>query len=326
MKLLVTGGAGYIGSHVVLEALEEGFEVTVFDDLSTGLEQNINKRTKFVHGSTTSKKDLLNLFRSNKFDAVIHLAASKAAGESMIKPSKYAKNNIVGGINLLNMCSEYKVKFFIFSSTAAVYGIPEYTPIDEYHKLSPLNFYGYTKLVLEQNLKWFSELKGTRYASLRYFNAAGYNNEKKICGIELNPQNLIPKVLEVAVGVKPFINIYGNNYKTIDGTGVRDYIHVSDLALAHINSLKFLQKHKNNIIINLGTGKGVSVLQVINAVKNITKKVVNQKIIDPRFGDAPTVVASSELARKIIDWNPVHSDLETIIKSTWEIYKLKYKL
>jgi UDP-glucose 4-epimerase len=191
-KILIVGGAGYIGSHIVLVALEEGYDVIVFDDLSTGSRENIDQRVKFVEGSTLSKSDLTKVFENQKFDGVIHLGASKAAGESMISPIKYAENNIVGSLNLVGACLKYNVKKFVFSSSAAVYGDPKYNPIDEKHPSSPTNYYGYTKLSIEQNLKWFSNLKGIRYAVLRYFNAAGYDSKKRVNGIERNPQNLNP--------------------------------------------------------------------------------------------------------------------------------------
>ena len=240
MRLIITGGAGYIGSHVVLDAIDRGYEVTIFDDLSTGLKENINKNAHFIYGSTLSSSDLSKLFNSGNYDAVIHMAASKAAGESMVEPSKYAQNNIIGGINLINACCDHNIQFFVFSSSAAVYGVPQYTPIDENHPLLPNNYYGFTKLNIENNLNWFSNLKGIMYASLRYFNAAGYDLQKRVKGQEINPQNLIPLVMETAVGTKNCIDIYGNDYNTKDGTGIRDYVHVSDLAKAHIDSIEYI--------------------------------------------------------------------------------------
>ena len=240
MRLLITGGAGYIGSHIALKAIEEGYDVTIFDDLSTGSKNNIHNDSNFVYGSTTSESDLKKLFNSSKFDGVIHLAASKAAGESMINPGKYASNNIVGSLNLIKSCVSNNINVFIFSSTAAVYGMPSYQPIDERHFLKPTNYYGFTKLAIEQNLNWFSLLHGLKYASLRYFNAAGYDDSFRITELESSPQNLIPKVMEVALGLTGKVEIYGNDYKTKDGTGVRDFIHVMDLATAHLEAIKYL--------------------------------------------------------------------------------------
>ena len=321
MKLLITGGAGYIGSHVVLAGLEKGYDITIFDDLSTGFKNNISKDTKFVKGSTQSKSDLIKLFSSNNYDGVIHLAASKAAGESMLKPIKYSENNIIGGINLINACNDNNIDIIVFSSSAAVYGKPEYYPIDEMHPLKPTNFYGYTKLVIEDTLKWFSQLKDIRYAALRYFNAAGYDIQGRILEMELNPQNLIPLVMEAAVGLRKKVSIFGNDYCTKDGTGIRDYIHVSDLAKAHIDAIEYLLGKKEDIIINLGAGKGHSVLDVINKVMEISGRTIDYDIRARRLGDPNVVIAKATLAKEIIGWDSKCSDLDTIINSTWEMYK-----
>ena len=240
MKLLITGGAGYIGSHVVLAALDRKFNVTVFDDMSTSNKANINPKAKLVVGSTKSNEDLSKLFENKTFDGVIHLAAFKAAGESNCNPVKYAKNNIMGSLNLLNKCIKHEVKSFIFSSSAAVYGKPKYLPIDESHSLNPINYYGFTKLSFERNLRWYSKTYALKYASLRYFNAAGYDPDKRVIGTELNPQNLIPIIMETALGKRPNVLIFGDRYDTKDGTGVRDYIHVNDLAKAHISAFEYV--------------------------------------------------------------------------------------
>ncbi len=321
MKVLVVGGAGYIGSHVVLLALEKGFKVTVFDNLSTSSKINVNKNTNFILGSINSSNDLKNLFTKEKYDVLIHLAASKAAGESMKNPLKYAKNNILGGINLLSYSIESGIKRFVFSSSAAVYGFPQYNPIDEKHHLDPSNYYGYTKLLIERNLTWFSKLKDIKFASLRYFNAAGFDSLHRIEGLEDNPQNLIPIVMEVAARKQKKMKIYGNDYETEDGTGIRDYVHVSDLARAHIDSLEYLENKQKNLIVNLGVGRGYSVFEVIKKVEEVTKVKINYQIVQRRFGDTKEVIADSSLARKLIKWNPKSSDLDTIIRSTWEIYK-----
>ena len=321
MKLLVTGGAGYIGSHVVLQALDSGFEVTVFDDLSSGTIENIPKGVQFFQGSTLSISDLSKLFKLNKYNAVVHLAASKAAGESMVEPEKYAQNNIIGGINLINACCKSKVKTFVFSSSAAVYGLAKYCPIDEQHPISPNNYYGQTKLHIEETLKWFSKLRGINYASLRYFNAAGYDQKKRVKSLEINPQNLIPVVMESAMGIRPHVYVYGNDYNTKDGTGVRDYVHVSDLARALIDSIDYISKEKKNLTINLGNEIGYSVLDVINKLSEVSKKDIKYKIIGRRSGDSGTIIANAELAKRLIGWKTLYSDLDTIINSTWEIYK-----
>ena len=321
MNLLIIGGAGYIGSHVALEAINYGFCVTVFDDLSTGSKDNLDSNVQFIQGSTLSESDLSKLFKVEEFDVVIHLAASKAAGESMLYPERYSTNNIIGSLNLLNNFTKHKIKAFIFSSSAAVYGYPQYPSIDERHPLSPINYYGHTKLQIEENLKWFANLCGFKYASLRYFNAAGYDINKRVMGLENNPQNLIPIVMESAIGIRSKIEIYGGDYNTKDGTGVRDYIHVSDLAKGHIDSINYILKNNENLIINLGTETGYSVLDIINKTSEISNQKICYNIVDRRDGDSAKVVANTKLAKQLIGWEPNFSDLNTIINSTWEIYK-----
>ena len=320
MRILIVGGAGYIGSHIGLEAINQGYEVTIFDDLSTGFKNNIHPSANFFKGSTLLEKDLAQVMKKNRFDVVIHLAGCKAAGESMSNPSKYAKNNIIGGINLLKACAEHGINKFIFSSSAAVYGIPEYNPIDELHPLSPINYYGYTKLLIENNLKWFSDLNGIRYASLRYFNAAGYDLGKRIFKKEKNPQNLIPIVMETADEKRDKLFVFGDDYDTKDGTCIRDYIHVSDLAEGHLSAIKYISTKNKDLIINLGTGEGHSVLDVIKMTNEISGKNIKYNFTDRRAGDPSAVIAGSGRAKKLINWNPKYSDLYTIIKSTWNIY------
>ena len=320
MKILIVGGAGYIGSHIVLEAIKAGHEVVVFDNLSSGFKENIDDSMPFFKGSSLSEKDLSNVMNSNNFDSVIYLASFKAAGESMINPSKYANNNIIGGINLIKACIQNNIDKFIFSSSAAVYGKPEFNPIDESHSLNPINYYGYTKLVIERNLQWFSKLEGLRYTILRYFNAAGYDIEQNITCKEINPQNLIPIIMDVASGHQKHLNIYGSDYLTKDGTGIRDYIHVSDLATGHLASLDYLSENNKDLLINLGTGEGYSVLDVINLSKKISNKKIDYNIVERREGDPDIVIAESEKAKKFINWSPKYSDLLTIIDSTWKIY------
>ena len=239
----------------------------------------------------------------------------------MLEPDVYARNNIIGGQNVINACSDCNIKIIIFSSSAAVYGLPQYNLIDECHPLSPTNYYGQTKLHIEQSLEWFSKLKGIKYASLRYFNAAGYDLKKRVKSLEINPQNLIPKVMEVAIGKKTKVAVYGNNYNTKDGTGVRDYIHVSDLAKAHIDSINYISKNKENLTINLGNEIGYSVLDVINKSSEMSEKKIEYRIEPRREGDIGSLIANADLAKKLIGWKPRYSDLDTIVNSTWEIYK-----
>ena len=317
MRVLVTGGAGYIGSHVVLELCEKGYEVVVLDDLSSGNKGAVDKRAKFINGSTLNNSDVeLGL---EKVEAVIHLAAFKAAGESMLDPIKYSQNNILGSINLLNAIIKHKINSFVFSSTAAVYGYPEYLPLDENHPLEPINYYGFTKLEIEKILHWYSDLKGLKFAALRYFNAAGYDINGRLNFLEKNPANLIPTTMEVASGMRNKIHVFGNDYNTYDGTGLRDYIHVSDLAEAHLKALDFLNNN-NNIKVNLSSGERHSVMDVIDMTKKISGKEINYEIVERRPGDPAELYASSDLASEALHWKPKYSDLKTLIESTWNVY------
>ena len=320
MKILVTGGAGYIGSHVVYELIDQGHDVTILDDMSLGLEENIDPRSIFVQGSTHSDSDLDSVL-SVGFDGIIHLAAWKAAGESMTDPAKYAHNNLIGTINLLNACDRHGIKRFVFSSTSSVYGNPEYIPIDENHPTEPISYYGETKLQVEKNLKWFSELKGIRFGVLRYFNAAGYDINGRIKGRERNALNLIPIAMEVAAGIREKMQVFGDNYDTHDGTGVRDYIHVSDLAIAHMKALNYISENDKDLLVNLATGEGHSVLDVINKSKEVSGKDIPFDIVGRRAGDPATVVAVSNRANKVLDWSTKYSDLDTLIRTVWDVYK-----
>ena len=318
MKILVTGGAGYIGSHVVLALCEGGYEVVVLDDLSSGNREAVDDRAEFIQGSTLNNDDLATAL--NGVDAVIHLAAFKAAGESMIDPGKYSQNNISGTISLLNAMITYEVDKFIFSSTAAVYGYPKYLPLDENHPLEPINYYGFTKLEIERILKWYGELKGLKYATLRYFNAAGYDPQRRIQFLEKNPANLIPIVMEVASGRREKMEVFGNDYDTSDGTGVRDYIHVTDLATAHVKAIEYLNENES-IILNLATGESHSVLDVINKTKEISGKNIPYHIVDRRPGDPAELYAGTTLAFDQLDWKANHSGLKSLIETTWQVYK-----
>ncbi|MEA3500516.1 MAG: UDP-glucose 4-epimerase GalE [Candidatus Marinimicrobia bacterium] len=325
MKILVVGGAGYIGSHVVADLCEKGNDVFVFDNLYSGSVENIDKKAKFIMGDVNSENDLDKLFKI-KFDIVFHFAALKAAGESMDNPEIYSKNNINGTINLLNTMVAHDVKKIVFSSSAAVYGYPEYLPIDEKHPIKPINYYGYTKKVIEEILNWYGKLKGINYAALRYFNAAGYDINERITEREKTTANLLPIVLECAVGLRKKINIFGNDYNTPDGTGIRDYIHVNDLSIAHLKAMDYLNKNNDNLVLNLGTGYGYSVLEVVKMVKEITGKDIKYSIVNRRAGDPAKLIASSDLAKKTIKWEAKYSDLETILSSMWKLYsKLEIK-
>jgi UDP-glucose 4-epimerase len=293
MKIIVIGGAGYIGSHVARELLDRGHQVTVFDNLSTGTRENLFSDEEFIHGDILATDSLRQAF-SEGFEALIHLAASKAAGESMIKPEKYSVNNITGTLNILNAASEAGIGNIVFSSSAAVYGEPQYLPIDEGHPTVPENYYGFTKLQIEGFLRWYEKLKGIRSASLRYFNAAGYDASGRITGLEQNPANLLPVIMEVAMGWRNNLQIFGDDYDTEDGTGVRDYIHVSDLARAHAAALEYITEKKQSLTVNLGSVSGLSVLQILESTSKISGQMVPAEVVGRRPGDPGILVAFLE--------------------------------
>jgi UDP-glucose 4-epimerase len=258
---------------------------------------------------------------TNGFDGFVHLAAFKAAGESMIAPEKYSVNNITGTLNLLNAAAAAGVRFCVFSSSAAVYGEPEYLPIDEAHPKKPENYYGFTKLEIERFLEWYDRLKNLRYAALRYFNAAGYDVAGRIKGLERNPVNLLPVVMEVAAGMRDELLMFGNDYTTPDGTGVRDYVHVSDLAQAHVQAFDYLVKNNRSITVNLGSENGISVKEVLDKARAITGRPIPVKTVARRPGDPAKLVASSKLAGELLGWKARYSDAETLIASTWKVYR-----
>ena len=320
MKVLLFGGAGYIGTHVALAFLDRGDTVGVFDDFSSGLRENVQKECILYEHSILDEK-AVNEALNDGWDVVVHLAAFKAAGESMVDPSKYALNNITGSLNLIRACQAHSVNAFILSSSAAVYGEPQYLPIDEKHPTSPLNYYGYTKRAIEENLEWFHQLHGSNYVSLRYFNAAGYDAEGKMRGLEKNPANLIPVVMEVATGKRSAIQVFGNDYDTSDGTGVRDYVHVTDLADAHVKAADYLLREKQSLIVNLGSESGLSVREIIDETRKVTQKEIKEEIVGRRAGDPAKLVASSKMAKDILGWEAKHSSLNQIIKTTWDAYQ-----
>lgn len=320
MKVLVIGGAGYIGSHVVKELMKQGHKVTVFDNLSSGLLQNLFSENDFISGNILSKEDLDNAF-SRGFDAFIHLAAFKAAGESMIKPEKYSVNNITGTLNILNSATEHGCKYMVFSSSAAVFGEPQYLPIDESHPKNPENFYGYTKLSIEEFMKWYDKIKGLKFAALRYFNAAGYDPEGVLYGLEQNPANLLPIIMEVACGMREKMKIFGNDYDTRDGTCIRDYVHVSDLAVAHVKALDYITKNNESLTVNLGSETGTSVTEMVDAARRITGHPIPADYVERRPGDPACLVASAKYAQEKLGWNPLYSDIDTLIDSTYKAYQ-----
>ncbi|MFA5699384.1 MAG: UDP-glucose 4-epimerase GalE [Sphaerochaeta sp.] len=324
MNVLLVGGAGYIGTHVALQFLERGDQVGIFDNLSSGLKSNIDERATFFEGDIRSYEEISDVLNQG-WDAVIHLAAFKAAGESMVAPEKYSQNNIAGSLNLITACAKAKIKNFILSSSAAVYGEPEYLPVDENHPTHPTNYYGYTKLAIEENLEWYSQLRGLSYVSLRYFNAAGYDSDGRVLGLEANPANLIPVVMEVAIGTRPNLLVFGNDWDTPDKTGVRDYVHVTDLANAHVLAADYLMEGKENLIVNLGSENGLSVQQIVDTAREITGRPIPVEYVERRKGDPAKLIASSKAAKKTLGWKAEHSSAENIIASTWRVYLANQK-
>lgn len=319
MKVLVIGGAGYIGSHVVKEMMKAGHKVTVFDNLSSGLRMNLFPENDFIYGNILIPEDLDSAF-SKGFDAFVHLAAFKAAGESMIKPEKYSVNNIIGTLNIMNSAVKYNCLKMIFSSSAATFGEPQYLPIDENHPQKPINYYGFTKLKIEEFMDWYDNLKGMKFAALRYFNAAGYDPEGKIRGLEQKPENLLPRIMEAALGQRS-LKIFGTDYDTRDGTCIRDYVHVTDLARAHVMALEYLEKNNESLKLNLGTEKGTTVKELIETARKITGKEIPAENAPRREGDPASLYATSKLAKSVLGWEPKYSDVETLVKTTWEVYK-----
>jgi UDP-glucose 4-epimerase len=319
MNILVIGGAGYIGSHVTRELLDLGHQCAVYDNLSTGLRENLFTDARFIHGDIHDYPGLVQAMKGG-FDTLIHLAASKAAGESMHKPEKYSRNNIAGTVAILNAACEAGIANIVFSSSAAVYGEPQYLPIDEKHPANPENYYGFTKLEIERMLHWYEKLKGMRYASLRYFNAAGYDVKGRIRGLEQNPSNLIPVIME-AVKSGGEVQVFGDDYDTPDGTCIRDYIHVNDLASGHAAALDYIAKNNRSLVVNLGSETGSSVKEVLETARKITGRPIPAKITGRRPGDPARLTASAALARDLLGWKARYSDMETLIKTSWEVYR-----
>ena len=320
MNVFVTGGAGYIGSVVAEELLQAGHRVVVFDNLSRGHRQAVPRNAELIKGELADRTLLDQLFRSRSIDAVLHLAALIEAGESMKAPETFFRNNSANALTLLEAMLGAGIKRFVFSSTAALYGNPERTPIEEEDRLQPTNAYGESKLLVERMLVWFHQIHGLRYASLRYFNAAGASRPDR--GEAHNPEtHLIPRVLDVALGRAEHVKIFGSDYPTPDGTCVRDYIHVRDLARAHLLALEALEKgtgNSNPLIYNLGNGQGFSVKEVVEVARQVTGHAIPTAEAPRRPGDPAILIASSQKIRRELGWQPRFADLETIVRSAWE--------
>jgi len=316
MNILVTGGTGYIGSHTIRKLKQAGHDVVIFDNLSSGHRDAINN-FKLIVGDLASKEDLKKVFDENVFDAVVHFAGSIEAGESMADPKRFFDNNLVCSLNLVNAMMEHDVKKLVFSSTAAIYGEPEKMPIEETDVKNPTNVYGLTKLMFEQVLDAYDRAYGLKSVALRYFNAAGADPSGKIGADHKHKTHLITLILLTALGKREAIKIFGTDYPTIDGTGVRDYVHVNDLADAHVLALDFLQKNNQSDKFNLGNERGTSVRQVIETAKKITG--IDFKVVEEprRAGDPAELFASSQKAKTILGWNPQFDTIEQIIQTAW---------
>ncbi|ADM71372.1 UDP-glucose 4-epimerase GalE [Paenibacillus peoriae] len=316
MAILVTGGAGYIGSHTVAELLDLGEEVVVLDNLQTGHKAAL-LGGKLYEGDLRDKELLSKLFSENSIDAVIHFAANSLVGESMQNPGKYYDNNVFGTLSLLEAMKDAGVRRIVFSSTAATYGEPEKVPIEEGDRTEPTNVYGETKLMMERMMSWFDKVLGIKYVSLRYFNAAGAHESGKI-GEDHRPEShLIPLVLQTALKQRPHIAVFGEDYATPDGTCVRDYIHVSDLADAHVRAVNYLREGNDSNVFNLGNGQGFSVKEVIETARKVTGLEIPVVTEPRRAGDPAILVASSDKARSVLGWSPARTQLEDIISGAW---------
>jgi UDP-glucose 4-epimerase len=313
-RILVTGGAGYIGSVVVKQLLDRGYEPIIFDDLSHGHRAALPASSRLIVGDIADRAMLERVFAEFQPQAVMHFAAFIEAGESMQRPEKYFRNNTANALTLLETVLAHGVQRFVFSSTAALYGTPEKTPIEEDARLQPTNAYGESKLLVERMLAWLHRVHGLRYACLRYFNAAGAAGDQ---GEDHHPEShLIPIAFQVALGVRQQVAIFGTDYPTSDGTCIRDYVHVSDLAAAHLLVLEAL-KEKERLIYNLGIGRGFSVREVIDTVRKVTGQAFPAEESPRRPGDPAVLVASSEKIKRELGWKPEYTDLESIVRSAW---------
>jgi len=325
MKILVNGGAGYIGSHMTKVLLDKGYEVVVADSLENGFKDAVDTRAQLVVGDLLDKKFVSDLFSQNHFDGIIHFAAYIAVGESMQKPYKYFENNIMGPLNVIEEMRKRDMNNFIFSSTAAVYGSPEKTPIPEDHPKKPTNPYGESKLMVEKMLAWYQQLKGLNFTALRYFNASGDSLDGSIGERHQPETHIIPKAIEAAMKGEEF-TLFGSDYKTPDGTCIRDYIHVLDLAQAHILALERLWKEGGGYQYNVGTGQGYSNKEILDMVQKVSGKEIKVRMAERRPGDPDELIADSSKIRTELGFKPEYSDLETIAKTAYAWHSKAYEL
>ncbi len=321
MTILVLGGAGYIGSHTVYELIEKKYDVVVVDNLSTGHIESVHKNARFYEGDIRNREFLDSVFEKEHIDGVIHFAAFSLVGESMTDPLKYYDNNFCGTKVLLDSMVAHGIDKIVFSSTAATYGEPDHVPILETDKTEPTNTYGETKLSMEKMFKWTGLAHGLKYVSLRYFNACGAHVSGTIGEAHNHETHLIPLILQVPNGQREAISIYGDDYPTEDGTCIRDYIHVTDLAQAHILAMEYLAKGNESNIFNLGNGVGFSVREVIDVARKVTGEEIKEVITPRRAGDPARLIASSEKAKQVLGWKPEHDSLEDIIATAWKWHK-----
>ncbi|MFW8052812.1 UDP-glucose 4-epimerase GalE [Vagococcus fluvialis] len=318
MSIAVLGGAGYIGSHAVQALIEKGEHVVVIDNLMTGHKEAVHEKALFYQGDIRDKEFLLSVFKKENITGVLHFAASSLVGESVSNPLKYFNNNVYGTQITLEVMNELGINHIVFSSTAATYGEPEEIPILETTPTNPKNPYGESKLMMEKMMKWCDEAYGIKFVALRYFNVAGASLDTSI-GEDHTPEtHLVPIILEVALGKREHLSIFGNDYPTDDGTCIRDYVHVVDLSAAHVLALDYLQKGNDSSVFNLGSSQGFSVKEMVEAARLVTGKEIPTLMSERRAGDPAILVASPEKAKNILGWQPIHTNVETILKTAWK--------
>lgn len=323
MATLVLGGAGYIGSHTVDRLIEKGEKTIVVDSLVTGHRQAVNKDAKFYQGDIADKDFMRQVFKENSdIDAVIHFAAYSLVAESMKKPLKYFDNNTAGMVKLLEVMNEFSIDKIVFSSTAATYGIPEEVPIKETTPQNPINPYGESKLMMEKIMRWADKAYGIKFVPLRYFNVAGAKPDGSIGEDHMPETHLLPIVLQVAMGKRDKLQIFGDDYNTPDGTNIRDYVHPLDLADAHILAVDYLKAGNPSTAFNLGSSTGFSNREILEAARKVTNKEIPAEIVPRRGGDPDVLVASSTKAREVLGWKPQFDDISKIIETAWKWHTL----